>query len=81
MGNTMEQAAKKLMEKKEEIEELKIKKTELETRYKVSLEQLKKEFNCNSIEEAEAMLINLKDEGIKLEETFLKLVKEIEDNE
>jgi phage gp16-like protein len=72
---TKEVSASELVKMKEELERKSQKVSELKGRIKVLMEQLGKEFECSTVEEAESLVEDLKKE---LQEKEIKLSRGIE---
>jgi len=70
---------KQLLQLKEEIESAKTQMAELSGRQKYLREQLKKEWQCETVEEAEKKLQELITEVQKLEEKCEELFKQIQE--
>jgi len=70
---------KQLLQLKEEIESAKTQMAELSGRQKYLREQLKKEWQCETVEEAEKKLQELITEVQKLEEKYEELFKQIQE--
>jgi len=70
---------KDLMRLKEEIEKKKIEKAELQGKLNSLMETLKNDWNCKSIEEAEKLLREMKDNLSKMEKDLQDGLKELEE--
>lgn len=70
---------KQLLQLKEEIESAKTQMAELSGRQKYLREQLKKEWQCETVEEAEKKLQELITEVQELEEKCVELFKQIQE--
>lgn len=71
--------SEKFLKLKKEIEDAKIEKATLKGRLKTSMEQLKDEFDVNSIEEAEEHLEKLKKELIDVQKQIQENEEELEE--
>jgi len=68
-----------LLKLKKEIDESKLKKAQIEGKFQTLEEQLKKEYNCNTIEEAEKLIQEIQLEIANKTQEFEKGIKEIEE--
>jgi hypothetical protein len=68
-----------LLKLKKDIEEAKIKKAQLEGKLQTFEEQLKKEFQCDNIEQAENIITDLNQEIKVNENEFEKQIEEIKE--
>ncbi len=68
-----------LLKLKKDIEDAKIKKAQLEGKLQTFEEQLKKEFQCDNIEQAENIIAALNAEINQNESDFEKQIEEIKD--
>jgi hypothetical protein len=74
----MNDIAKSLLEKKQKIENAKIELAKLEGSYKTNMEQLKKEFDCSSVEEGELKLQEIENTLKQMDEEIEKGFEEVE---